>query len=158
MINYQNLIDTVYKSTKNIKGGKKASYIPELAKANSKWFSISLCDIEGNLYSVGDNKQTVAIESISKLFSLAFAIKKHGSKYVHSKIGMHGSFLPFNSIIAAKLSPSHTINPFLNQGAMATTSLLYQKNQKKFKNSLRKNMSNFASKSLHVGPKEREIV
>lgn len=156
MINYQNLIDTVYKSTKNIKGGKKASYIPELAKADSKWFSISLCDIKGNLYSVGDHKQSVAIESISKLFSLAFAIKKHGSKFVHSKIGMHGSFLPFNSIIAAKLSPSHTINPFLNQGAMATTSLLYQKNQKKFKNSLRKNMSKFASKSLHVGPKVYE--
>ena len=75
------------------------------------------------------------------------------AKTVHNKIGMHGSFLPFNSILAAKLSPSHTINPFLNQGAMATTSLLYQKNLRKYKDSLKKNMSNYASKSLQVGQK-----
>lgn len=155
-MNYQNILNKVFESTKNINSGKKANYIPELANANAKWFGISICDTKGNLYSVGDHKQSVAIESISKLLSLAFAIKKHGTKHIHDKIGMHGSFLPFNSIIAAKLSPTHTINPFLNQGAMATTSLLYQKDLEKFKNSLRKNMSDFASKSLHVGKKVYE--
>jgi glutaminase len=36
---------------------------------------------------------------------------------------------------------------------MATTSLLYQKDPRKFKDSLRKNMELYASKSLSVGPK-----
>ncbi len=151
MVNYKELLDKVYKTTKKIKGGKKAEYIPELANANSDWFGISICDIDGNLHSVGNHKQTIAIESISKLFSLAFAIKKHGTKVVHDKIGMHGSFLPFNSILAARLSPTHTINPFLNQGAMATTSLLYDKNLARFKNSLKNNMSEYASNKLKLG-------
>jgi len=153
MVDYQKLLKKVYKETKKIKGGRNAHYIPELAKVNSNLFGISICDVKGNLFNIGDHNKPVAIESISKLFSLAFAIKKYGIKTVHNKIGMHGSFLPFNSILAAKLSPSHTINPFLNQGAMATTSLLYQKNLRKYKNSLKKNMSNYASKSLRVGKK-----
>ena len=153
MADYQKLLKKTYKETKKIKGGRKAHYIPELAKVDSKLFGISICDVKGNLFSIGDHNKPIAIESISKLLSLAFAIKKHGIKTVHNKIGMHGSFLPFNSILAAKLSPSLTINPFLNQGAMATTSLLYQKNLRKYKDSLVKNMSNYASKSLQVGRK-----
>jgi len=150
-MNYHKLLQKIYKETKKIKGGRKAHYIPELAKVNSNLFGISICDVKGNLFSIGDHNKPVAIESISKLLSLAFAIKKHGIKTVHDKIGMHGSFLPFNSILAAKLSPSLTINPFLNQGAIATTSLLYQKNLRKYKDSLVKNMSNYASASLRVG-------
>ena len=153
MVDYQKLLKKTYKETKKIKGGRKAHYIPELAKVNSNLFGISICDIKGNLFSIGDHNKPVAIESISKLLSLAFAIKKYGIKTVHNKIGMHGSFLPFNSILAARLSPSLTINPFLNQGAMATTSLLYQKNLRKYKDSLVKNMSNYASSSLRVGRK-----
>jgi len=153
MKDYQTILEKVYEQTKKIKGGKNAHYIPQLAKVNSNIFGISICDVNGNLFSVGDHNKSVAIESISKLFSLAAAVKKHGTKQVHDKIGMHGSFMPFNSILAAKLSPSHTINPFLNQGAMATTSLLYKKNHKKYKEFLRKNMSNYASKNLKVGKK-----
>ena len=153
MKDYQTILEKVYEQTKKIKGGRNAHYIPQLAKVNSNIFGISICDVNGNLFSVGDHNKSVAIESISKLFSLAAAVKKHGTKQVHDKIGMHGSFMPFNSILAAKLSPSHTINPFLNQGAMATTSLLYKKNHKKYKEFLRKNMSNYASKNLKVGKK-----
>jgi glutaminase len=151
MTDFQKIIDKVYKETKHITGGKKAHYIPELAKVDSSLYSISLCDINGKIYHAGDYKKSVAIESISKLFSLALAIEKLGTKTIFNKIGMHGSFLPFNSIVAAKLSPSHTINPFLNQGAMATTSLLYEKDQSKFKQKLVSNMSNYASKKLKVG-------
>jgi glutaminase len=151
MHDYDKLINTVYNNTKNIKGGKKAHYIPELAKVKSSLYAISICDVCGNIYHKGDYNSKIAIESISKLFSLALAVKLHGVNSVFNKIGMHGSFLPFNSIIAAKLSPSHTINPFLNQGAMATTSLLYKKNESEFKKRILNNMSNFASNKLSVG-------
>lgn len=151
MYDFDKIIRNVFRQTKNIKSGKKAHYIPELAKVRSSIFSISICDISGNIYHKGDFTEKVAIESISKLFSLSLAVKKHGINTVFNKIGMHGSFLPFNSIIAAKLSPSHTINPFLNQGAMATTSLLYTKNNKNFKKSILDNMSAFASNKLTVG-------
>ena len=151
MHDFNKIIESVYNQTKGIKSGRKAHYIPELAKVKSSIYAISICDLNGNIYHKGDYKSKVAIESISKLFSLSLAVKQHGIESVFNKIGMHGSFLPFNSIVAAKLSPSHTINPFLNQGAMATTSLLYKKDLKKFKKSILDNMSDFASRKLTVG-------
>ena len=72
-------------------------------------------DCNGKMYSVGDDKKEVAIESISKLFTFSKAVHKLGQKEVMKKIGAHGSSLPFNSVIAEELSPSHTINPFVNQ-------------------------------------------
>ena len=152
-MNYQKIINSVYKNTRHIKTGNNADYIPILAKVNPEIYSISICDIEGNLYSKGNYKTEVAIESISKLLTLAAAVKKLGTKKVFNKIGTEGSFLPFNSIVAAELSKNHTINPFLNQGAMATTSLLYKKNTNKFKEMLLNNISEFASRKLRVGKK-----
>ena len=76
MKDYQTILEKVYKQTKKIKGGRNAHYIPQLAKVNSNIFGISICDVNGNLFSVGDHNKSVAIESISKLFSLAAAVKK----------------------------------------------------------------------------------
>jgi glutaminase len=148
---YQELLNDVYKKVKNNKDGKLASYIPQLAKADPSIFGITFCDIDGNCYSIGDYTKKVPIESISKLFSLALAVKRLGKNEVYKKIGTDGSFMPFNSIIAAKLAPTHTINPYVNQGAMATTSLLYKKNQNEYKKDILDNLSNFANNDLHVG-------
>lgn len=148
---YQQLLNDVYKKVKNNKDGKLASYIPQLAKADPSIFGITFCDIDGNCYSIGDYTKKVPIESISKLFSLALAVKRLGKNEVYKKIGTDGSFMPFNSIIAAKLAPTHTINPYVNQGAMATTSLLYKKNQNEYKKDILDNLSNFANNDLHVG-------
>ena len=41
--------------------------------------------------------------------------------------------IKFNSINEIMENKLHTVNSFSNGGAMATTSLLYEKNQKKFK-------------------------
>ena len=150
-MDYQELLNDVYKKVKNNKDGKLASYIPQLAKADPSIFGITFCDIDGNCYSIGDYTKKVPIESISKLFSLALAVKRLGKNEVYKKIGTDGSFMPFNSIIAAKLAPTHTINPYVNQGAMATTSLLYKKNQNEYKKDILDNLSNFANNDLHVG-------
>ena len=80
MVDYQKLLKKIYKETKKIKGGRNAHYIPELAKVNSNLFGISICDVKGNLFSIGDHNKKIAIESISKLFTLAFAIKNAEQK------------------------------------------------------------------------------
>jgi len=149
-MDYQKTLQDVYKKVKSNKGGKLASYIPQLAKADPSIFGITFCDINGKCYSVGDSNKKVPIESISKLFSLALAVKNLGKNEVYKKIGTDGSFMPFNSIIAAKLAPTHTINPYVNQGAMATTSLLYKKDQKEYKKQILDNLSNFANTELKL--------
>ena len=61
-----------------------------------------------------------------------------------------GSSLPFNSVIGAVLTPTHTINPFVNQGAIATTSLFYQKNKAAYRKKILSNMDNFAGRKLSL--------
>jgi glutaminase len=151
MIDIEKIIKTIYDKTKHIKGGKVASYIPQLAKVDPSIFAISMMDCDGNMYSVGDDKKEVAIESISKLFTFSKAVHHFGEKEVMKKIGAHGSSLPFNSVIAEELSPTHTINPFVNQGAMATTSLFYKKNKEDFKEKILNNLREYAGRKLRLG-------
>lgn len=147
----QQLIDNIYNKTKKNKDGKVASYIPQLAQVNPNLFGICFVDCNNNKFYAGEAQKDVAIESISKLFTFSNAVKTFGYKTVLDKIGVHGSSLPFNSVIAADLSPSHTINGFVNQGAMATTSLFYQPNKEAFKSKILKNLDLFANKKLRLG-------
>ena len=149
-IDYQTLINNVYNKVKHNTDGHVATYISALGRADPRTFGLSICDLTGRVYNVGNAEKKIPVESISKLFTLALAIKKHGKDMISNKIGTSGSFLPFNSIIAEKLSPSHTINPFVNQGAMATTSLLYQANHANYKKRLIDNMSAFANCNIRV--------
>ena len=58
-LDYQKLLKKIYKETKKIKGGRNAHYIPELAKVNSNLFGISICDVKGNLFSIGDHNKKI---------------------------------------------------------------------------------------------------
>ena len=147
------LIKKTYEKVKLNNGGKVASYIPQLALANPKLFGITFVSCDGTIYEIGDSRKEVPIESISKVFSLAMATNEFGSKTLDEKIGNEGSSLPFNSIVACVLSKTHTINPFVNQGAMATTSLFYNKNKKIFENKVLTNMDKYAGRKLKLDKK-----
>ena len=150
-------IKKIYDTLKNVKGGKNADYIPELKKVNPNLYAISIVTVNGEDYSVGDYETEFAIESCSKVFTLALALEKVGIKVLKEKIGTDKSLDTFNSINAVENNLSHTINSFNNGGAMATTSLLYEKNKSKNKNNVVKkivdNMSDFAGRKLHINKK-----
>ena len=149
-LDIQYVIDEIYRHLKDkkIKGAKNAAYIPELKKVNPKLFGISIYTVDGKSYDVGDYDKEVAIESASKVFSLALALKTLGINKVQQKIGTEQSSKQFNSICAVEESANHTQNSFDNGGAMATTSLLYDKNQIKFEKKIINNMSKFAGRKL----------
>ena len=144
----QKLIDNTYKLVDKNKKGKVATYIPELAKANPHIFGICFITCNGEIYQAGDANVPIPIESISKVFALAMAVDEFGQNEIDNKIGNVGSSLPFNSIIATVLSPTHTINPFVNPGAIATVSLFYNKNKRAFEKKILSNMDNYAGKKL----------
>ena len=149
-LDIQYVIDEIYRHLKDkkIKGAKNAAYIPELKKVNPKLFGISIYTVDGKSYDVGDYDKEVAIESASKVFSLALALKTLGINKVQQKIGTEQSSKKFNSICAVEESANHTQNSFDNGGAMATTSLLYDKNPTKFEKKIIDNMSKFAGREL----------
>ena len=147
----QKKINKIYSKVKSVSKGNNASYIPALDQVDPDKFGITFTTCNGQVFTAGDSNFEVAIESISKLFTLSKAISEFGTEHCLEKIGFHGSSLPFNSIIAADLSPSHTINPFVNQGAMATTSLFYDKYKKNLKNHILDNLNDFAGRKLKLG-------
>lgn len=60
--------------------GKPASYIPELLKVNPDRYGICLRTIEGKEYAQGDSDERFAVQSISKVFSLAMSFGRIGNE------------------------------------------------------------------------------
>ena len=153
MIELEKMMEAIYKKVKNTKEGKNADYIPELKKVNPNLYAFSICFVNGDEYSIGDDQTEFAIESCSKIFTLAMALEKYGIQALKTKIGSSKLTEKFNSIKAIENNKSRTLNSFYNGGAMATTSLLYEKNTQQFENKIVANMSQFAGRPLHVNQK-----
>jgi glutaminase len=152
MINIQE-IEKIYNKLKNTKGGKNADYIPELSKVDSDLYAISIYTVDGQMFNIGDYNHEFAIESCSKIFTLALALDEFGIPFVQKKIGENKSNEAFNSICSVDRITNHTINSFDNGGAMATTSLLYEKDKRKFAKNIIDNISEFAGRKLYVSNK-----
>jgi glutaminase len=146
-------VTKIYHNLKNTSGGKNANYIPALQKVNPKLYAISIYTIDGQQFNIGDFQHEFSIQSCSKVFTLALALKKYGIKNVKKKIGAYSSKQRFNSICAVDKMPNHTINSFDNAGAMATTSLLYKPNKREYIADIVNNMSVYAGRKLHVNEK-----
>ncbi len=117
-------VDEAYQKFKGDTKGKNADYIPYLAQVDSKLFAISVVTTDGQMYSVGDTKYSFSIQSISKVYSLALAMNELGAATVFSRIGSEPTGRAFNSVTAVVEMPTHTGNPLVNAGAIATVSLI----------------------------------
>ena len=104
--------------------GTVADYIPALAAASPSGFGVCVAGVRGQLFSIGDADQEFAIESISKLFVFALICHTLGHEEARRKLGVNSTGLPFNSVMAIELNADRTMNPLVNAGAMATTSLV----------------------------------
>jgi glutaminase len=120
----QAIINEAYNKFKTETRGKNADYIPELAKVDSKLFGIAVVSTDNQSVAVGDTKTAFSIQSIAKVFSLALAMEEHGRDKVFQKIGSEPTGRPFNSPLAVVDMPTHTGNPLVNAGAIATVSLI----------------------------------
>jgi glutaminase len=105
-------------------GGKNADYIPFLAGVPSDLFGFALVTVGGEIFEQGDARYEFAIESISKVLTLAAAMEEAGPEQIRLKVGDRPTGLPFNSVIALELHDDRPLSPLVNAGAMATVSLL----------------------------------
>lgn len=109
---------------KELKEGKNADYIPALDKVDSELFGIVLVTADGRVFDVGDVKKEFSIQSISKVFTMAQVINESGEKQILDTVGVVATGDKFNSIVAVEKSKGHNMNPFVNPGAIATTSMV----------------------------------
>src|SRR5207344_3542569 len=116
-------LNYLYSEFAGVNEGNVATYIPELAKADPKWFGICLVTANGTVYEVGDTRQAFTIQSISKPFVYGLALQDHGREAVFAKIGVEPSGDAFNSISLYRES-GRPFNPMINAGAIASTGLV----------------------------------
>src|SRR5699024_4053662 len=106
----ENILERIIEKNKDmIHKGKVADYIPALKKANPNDIGVAIADLEGNIYTAGQYDIKFTIQSISKVVSLALAIRENGQSQVFEKVGYEGSDEPFNTLY--KLDFPHISKP-----------------------------------------------
>jgi glutaminase len=96
----QAALDAAYKKYKDIKEGKNADYIPALAKVDPNAYGIALITTDGKVYTAGDLKTEVSIQSISKVFTMAKVMDESGPDALYNNMGVDATGQVFNSIVA----------------------------------------------------------
>jgi len=150
------VLKEAYEKFKNNQDGKNADYIKALAIVDSKIFGITLVTPDGKIYEIGDTKDVVSIQSISKVFTAAKVMQEKGDKFIQEKIGVNATGLAFNSIIAIELHGGSASNPFVNAGAIQSTSWVKAKDSKERWAKIYSNMDDFAGKKLGFNDKVYE--
>lgn len=124
---YAAAVKAAYDTFASSDGGANASYIPYLASVPSNLVGLTLVLSDGQVFSQGDSDYRFAIESISKVATLALALEQHGPSLVQAKVGANPTGMPFNSVTALELHDDRPQSPLVNAGAMATVSLIQAK-------------------------------
>ena len=124
----ESVVREAYEKFRSDPSGKNADYIPYLAQVDSKMFGIAIVTTDNQVLTLGDVKYSFSIQSISKVFTLALAMEELGPDKVFAKVGSEPTGRPFNSPLAVVDMPSHSGNPLVNAGAIATTSLISGQN------------------------------
>jgi glutaminase len=122
--NIEKVLNDAYNKFKDVKEGANADYIKELATVDPNIFGISIVTTDGQVYTAGDVKSMVSIQSVSKAFTMAKVIEEQGHQSVQDKIGVDATGEVFNSITAVERMRGKEINPLVNPGAIAATSLI----------------------------------
>lgn len=120
----ERLLTAAYERHRHDSDGEVATYIPALAAASPDRFGACLAGTAGNVVAVGDADHQFSIQSVSKPFVFALVCDAIGHQAARDHIGVNATGLPFNSVMAVELNDERTMNPMVNAGAIATTSLV----------------------------------
>jgi glutaminase len=123
-------LKAAYDKYKTLQEGKNADYIPALAKVDPNVYGIALVTTDGKVYTMGDVKTEVSIQSISKVFTMAQVIQEQGPDAISKTIGVDATGARFNSIIAIEGvrtvvgTGAPEMNPLVNPGAISSTGMV----------------------------------
>jgi glutaminase len=146
----QTAVNNAYAKYKGLQEGKNADYIPALAMVDPNLFGITVVTTDGKAYSAGDTKSEVSMQSISKVFTLAEVLKESGGSAVEENIGVDSTGQVFNSINAIEQHKGKEMNPFVNPGAIATTSMVQGSSSDEVWGKIIRTYNDFAGRDLKV--------
>lgn len=143
-------LETAYAKYKTLKEGANADYIPALAKVDPNLYGIALVTPEGEIYTAGDVKSEVSIQSISKVFTMALVMDEAGPESIHNNMGVDATGQVFNSIVAIEQYKGAQMNPLVNAGAITATSMVSGKTREEIWNKILNYYNAFAGRELSV--------
>jgi glutaminase len=152
----QTAVNSAFKQFQNLKEGKNADYIPALAKVDPNLFGIALVTVDGKVFTAGDVKTEVSIQSISKVFTMAQVVQEQGLESVEKQIGVDATGARFNSIIHIEAvrevagAGAPEMNPLVNPGAISATSMVRGANADEVWKKIIGIHNDFAGRSLNV--------
>ena len=124
-MNYQAVLQSIVEDLQPKLGrdGAVATYIPALARVPAAQLGFALCTAEGIEATAGDAAVSFSIQSISKVFTLALAMRAIDAS-LWERIGVEPSGNPFNSLVQLETEKGVPRNPFINAGAIAVADRL----------------------------------
>ena len=139
-----------YNDYRKLEEGANADYIPALAEVDPNVYGIALVTTDGKVYTVGDLKTEVSIQSISKVFTMAKVIEESGTQSIYDAMGVDATGQVFNSIVAVEQYKGHQMNAMVNPGAITATSMVKGDDYDTIWNSILDYYSDFAGRKLTV--------
>jgi len=143
-------LDAAYAKYKGLQEGANADYIPALAKVDSNIYGIALVTPEGQVYTAGDVKSEVSIQSISKVFTMALVMDESGPQAIYDNMGVDATGQVFNSIVAVEQYKGAEMNALVNAGAITATSMVSGGSRAEIWNKILKYYEAFAGRELAV--------
>ena len=117
---------------------------------DSNIYGIAVVTPDGKLYTAGDLKSEVSIQSISKVFTMAKVIEEVGTQALVDNMGVDATGQVFNSIVAVEQYRGAEMNPMVNPGAITATSMVSGKTRAEVWNKILSFHSDFAGRQLSV--------
>jgi glutaminase len=150
----QAAVDAAFAKYKGLQEGKNADYIPALAKVDPNLYGIAVVTADGKVYTAGDVKSEVSIQSISKVFTMAKVMEESGPDTIAKTIGVDATGMRFNSIVAVEMAKKELggpeMNPLVNPGAIATTSMVKGNTRDEIWSSILDTYSDYAGRKLSI--------
>jgi glutaminase len=144
------LLDEAYLRYRVVDDGTVADYIPALASSPPELFGLCIVGVDGSVAAAGESEIEFSIQSVSKPFVFALVVQAIGFDAARELLGVNNSGLPFNSVMAIELNDDRTVNPMVNAGAIAATSLVPGETADQKWSFILDGLSRFAGRDLEV--------
>ncbi|MGY0559265.1 glutaminase [Luteimonas sp. A277] len=121
---FEDILGTINEEVRQRFGeGEVADYIPSLANVPKDRFGMALALLDGTIHEVGDSRERISIQSISKVHTLTLALKAIGDE-LWERVDREPSGDPFNSLIQLEHEQGIPRNPFMNAGALVSADVI----------------------------------
>ena len=105
--------------------GEVADYIPALAHASPDLFGICVVGVRGREPATSATPTRVLDPERLQAVRVRPGVRGASAhEAARQQLGVNGTGLPFDSVMAVELNEERTMNPMVNAGAIATTSLV----------------------------------